>query len=155
MNKLMIIGNLTRDPELRSVNGRDGTVSVCDFTVAVNRRQTSQQKANGQQQEADFFRVTAWRGLGENASKYLAKGRKVAVVGSVSVSTYTGNDGVTRATLEVNADDIEFLTPRNDVNGASGGYAAPAAAAPAPAPAPAPQPHQMGFAEVEVDDLPF
>ena len=155
MNKLTIIGNLTRDPELRSVNGRDGAVSVCDFTVAVNRRQTSQQRANGQQPEADFFRVTAWRGLGENASKYLAKGRKVAVVGSVSVSTYTGNDGVTRATLEVNADDIEFLTPRNDVNGASGGYAAPAAAAPAPAPAPAPQPHQMGFAEVEVDDLPF
>ena len=87
MNKLTIIGNLTRDPELRSVNGRDGTVSVCDFTVAVNRRQTSQQKANGQQQEADFFRVTAWRGLGENAAKYLAKGRKVAVVGSVSCRT--------------------------------------------------------------------
>lgn len=155
MNKLTIIGNLTRDPELRSVNGRDGTVSVCDFTVAVNRRQTSQQKANGQQQEADFFRVTAWRGLGENAAKYLAKGRKVAVVGSVSVSTYTGNDGVTRASLEVNADDIEFLTPRADGNAASGGYAAPAAAAPAPAPAPAPAYHQMGFTEVETDELPF
>ena len=155
MNKLTIIGNLTRDPELRSVNGRDGTVSVCDFTVAVNRRQTSQQKANGQQQEADFFRVTAWRGLGENAAKYLAKGRKVAVVGSVSVSTYTGNDGVTRASLEVNADDIEFLTPRADGNAASGGCAAPAAAAPAPAPAPAPAYHQMGFTEVYTDELPF
>ena len=155
MNKLTIIGNLTRDPELRSVNGRDGTVSVCDFTVAVNRRQTSQQKANGQQQEADFFRVTAWRGLGENAAKYLAKGRKVAVVGSVSVSTYTGNDGVTRASLEVNADDIEFLSPRADGNNASGGSAAPAAAAPAPAPAPTPAYHQMGFTEVETDELPF
>ena len=151
MNKLTIIGNLTRDPELRSVNGRDGAVSVCDFTVAVNRRQTSQQKANGQQQEADFFRVTAWRGLGENAAKYLAKGRKVAVVGSVSVSTYTGNDGVTRANLEVQADDIEFLTPRNDGNAATAA-AAPAAA---PAPAPAPAPHQMGFTEVETDELPF
>lgn len=155
MNKLTIIGNLTRDPELRSVNGRDGTVSVCDFTVAVNRRQTSQQKANGQQQEADFFRVTAWRGLGENAAKYLAKGRKVAVVGSVSVSTYTGNDGVTRASLEVNADDIEFLSPRADGNNVSGSSAAPAAAAPAPAPAPAPAYHQMGFTEVETDELPF
>lgn len=155
MNKLTIIGNLTRDPELRSVNGRDGAVSVCDFTVAVNRRQSAQQRQNGQQQEADFFRVTAWRGLGENASKYLAKGRKVCVIGSVSVSTYTGNDGVTRASLEVNAEDIEFLTPRNEANTASGGYAAPAAPAPAPAPAPSPAPHQMGFTEVETDELPF
>ena len=58
MNKLTIIGNLTKDPELRTT--QDGT-SVCNFTVAVNRR-----KSNGQQPEADFFRVSAWRGLGEN-----------------------------------------------------------------------------------------
>ena len=155
MNKLHIIGNLTRDPELRSVNGRDGAVNVCDFTVAVNRRQKNAQGQN----EADFFRVTAWRGLGENAAKYLAKGRKVAVVGAVSCRTYQANDGTTRASLEVTADDIEFLTPRGDDTGASGGASgggyAPAPAAPAPAPAPAPQPHQMGFTEVEVDDLPF
>lgn len=153
MNKLMIIGNLTRDPELRTTQTG---VNVCDFTVAVNRRQKKDQ--NSQQPEADFFRVTAWRELGENASKYLAKGRKVAVIGPVSVRTYTGNDGVTRASLEVTADDIEYLTPRSDGNGASGGYAAaPATAAPAPAPspAPAPAPHQMGLTEVEVDDLPF
>jgi single-strand DNA-binding protein len=138
MNKLTIIGNLTRDPELRvTPNG----VNVCDFSVAVNRRLTAQQKANGQQQEADFFRVTAWRELGENCSKYLAKGRKVAVIGPVSVRTYTGNDGVTRASLEVTADEVEFLTPR-DQQGAppetAQGYAAPAAA-PAPAGQYAPQ----------------
>ena len=151
MNQVILMGRLTRDPELRSVNGRDGAVSVCDFTVAVNRRQSAQQRQNGQQQEADFFRVTAWRGLGENASKYLAKGRKVCVIGSVSVSTYTGNDGATRANLEVQAEDIEFLTPRNDGNAAT----AAAAPVPAPAPAPAPAPHQMGFTEVETDELPF
>lgn len=138
MNKLTIIGNLTRDPELRvTPNG----VNVCDFSVAVNRRLTAQQKANGQQQEADFFRVTAWRELGENCSKYLAKGRKVVVIGPVSVRTYTGNDGVTRASLEVTADEVEFLTPK-DAQGAppetSQGYAAPAAA-PAPAGQYAPQ----------------
>lgn len=138
MNKLTIIGNLTRDPELRvTPNG----VNVCDFSVAVNRRLSAQQKANGQQQEADFFRVTAWRELGENCSKYLAKGRKVAVIGPVSVRTYTGNDGVTRASLEVTADEVEFLTPR-DQQGAppetAQGYAAPAAA-PAPAGQYAPQ----------------
>lgn len=138
MNKLTIIGNLTRDPELRvTPNG----VNVCDFSVAVNRRLSAQQKANGQQQEADFFRVTAWRELGENCSKYLAKGRKVAVIGPVSVRTYTGNDGVTRASLEVTADEVEFLTPR-DQQGAppetAQGYAAPSAA-PAPGYAQAPQ----------------
>ena len=78
MNKLTIIGNLTRDPQLRTTQTG---VNVCDFTVAVNRRQSAQQRQNGQQPEADFFRVTAWRELGENCSKYLAKGRKVAVVG--------------------------------------------------------------------------
>jgi len=138
MNKLTIIGNLTRDPELRvTPNG----VNVCDFSVAVNRRLTAQQKANGQQQEADFFRVTAWRELGENCSKYLAKGRKVAVIGPVSVRTYTGNDGVTRASLEVTADEVEFLTPRDQQAAppeTAQGYAAPAAA-PAPAGQYAPQ----------------
>ena len=104
MNKATIIGNLTRDPELRTV-GND--ISVCDFTVAVNRREK-----NGQQ-EADFFRVTAWRGLAETCTKYLAKGRKVCVVGSVSCHTYQGNDGTTKASLEIVADDIEFLSPRD------------------------------------------
>lgn len=92
MNKLTIIGNLARDPELRTV--RDG-ISVCDFTVAVNRRGSRQNTANGQS-DADFFRVTAWRQLGELCAKYLAKGRKVCVVGPVSARTYTANDGTTR-----------------------------------------------------------
>lgn len=103
MNKIMIIGNLTRDPELRSTQN---AVQVCSFTVAVNNR------GKDGSNEADFFRVTAWRQLAEICGKYLAKGRKVAVTGTVSVSTYTGNDGQTRATLEVTADDVEFLTPK-------------------------------------------
>lgn len=107
MNKLFIVGNLTRDPELRSTpNG----IPVCTFTVAVNRRRAAGAEA-GQQPEADFFRVTAWRQLGENCNRYLAKGRKVAVVGAVQVSTYTAQDGTTRASLEVTADDVEFLSP--------------------------------------------
>ena len=108
MNKLMIIGNLTRDPELRSTQAG---IPVCSFTVAVNRRKSSNAEAG--QPEADFFRVAAWRQLGENCSRYLAKGRKVAVVGSVQVSTYTAQDGTTRANMEVNADDVEFLSPAN------------------------------------------
>ena len=142
MNKVFIIGNLTRDPELRST--RDG-IPVCSFTVAVNRRTRS---AEAGQPEADFFRVTAWRQLGEICSKYLAKGRKVSVTGSVSVSTYTGNDGTTRASLDVTADDVEFLSPRGET-----GDAAPAAAPRAQAAPAAPQ--GGSFVQVDDDELPF
>ena len=137
MNKLTIIGNLTRDPELRST--RDGT-AVCSFTVAVNRRQRA-----GQPQEADYFRVTAWRGLAETCSRFLAKGRKVAVSGPVSCSTYTGSDNQVRASMDVTADDVEFLSAREGIETPPAGAAAPASTVPA---APG------GYAEV-YDDLPF
>ena len=143
MNKLTIIGNLTRDPELRTTSTG---VNVCSFTVAVNRRGRRDDQ-NGQP-EADFFRVTAWRQLADICGKYLAKGRKVCVVGPVSVHTFTGNDGTTRASREVTADDGEFLSSRNDAE-AAGGYTAPAAEAPS-AETPA-----AGFTAVETDELPF
>ena len=103
MNKIFLVGNLVRDPELRTTQSG---ISVCTFTIAVNKRQ----KGNGD--AADYFRVTAWRQLGENCQKFLAKGRKVCVVGEVSVSTYTTQNGETRANLEVTAQDVEFLTSR-------------------------------------------
>ena len=100
MNKLAAIGNLTRDPELRSTpNG----IPVCTFTIAVNGRKSDE--------ASTFFRVTAWRQLGENCNRYLAKGKKVFVSGPVSVSTYTAKDGSTKASLEVTAEDVEFLSP--------------------------------------------
>ena len=105
MNKLTIIGNLTKDPELRTTSSG---VNVCSFTVAVNRRK----KQGQEEEEADFFRVTAWRERGEICAKFLQKGKKVCVIGPVSVSTFTGNDGSTRASLDVTADEVEFLSPR-------------------------------------------
>lgn len=113
MNKSVIIGNLTRDPELRTT--QDG-MPVCNFTVAVNRRA----RASGQP-EADYFRVTAWRTLGENCAKYLSKGRKVCVTGPVAARAYTGSDGIVRATLELTADEVEFLSARTgqDTGGTS------------------------------------
>lgn len=104
MNALTIIGNLTNDPTVRAT--AQG-ITVCDFTVAVNRRQKGDQ-------EADFFRVTAWRQLGDNCSRFLSKGRKVAVRGPVSARTYNAKDGSTRVSLEVTAEDVEFLSPRNE-----------------------------------------
>ena len=145
MNKLTIIGNLTRDPELRSVNTANGPVNVCDFTVAVNSRRRGQNSGQ-QQDEATFFRCTAWRGLAEVVSRYATKGTKVCVMGPVSVRTYTANDGSTRASLEVTVEDFEFASSRNDG----------AASSPAPATAPAdPTAQNTGFTTVQDDDLPF
>ena len=144
MNKLTIIGNLTKDPELRTTQSG---ISVCSFTVAVNRRRANEDGSR----DADFFRVAAWRQLGENCAKWLIKGRKVCVVGPVSVSTYTGQDGKTYANLEVTAEDVEFLGG-NEAQGA-----------PQSAPQAAPQQHAQqtampiagGFTAVETDELPF
>ena len=108
MNRCLIIGNLCNEPQLRTVKDN---VAVCTFTVAVNRRNGG---AKAGQIEADFFRVTAWRGLADNCNKFLSKGRKVAVTGAVSVSAYTTNNGETRANLELNAEDVEFLSPKGE-----------------------------------------
>lgn len=132
MNKLTIIGNLTREPEGRST--KDG-IKVCSFSVAVNRRQ-------GEKQVVDYFRVTAWRGLAEICTKYLDKWKKVAVTGPVSLNQYTGQDGKTHASMEVTAEDVEFLTPRGE-NGE-----------PAGKPASGPE-GAAGFVEVDDADLPF
>lgn len=106
MNKGFIVGNLTRDPETRATpSGK----TVCNFTVAVNRRRT----ANGQQ-EVDYFRVSAWGKTGENCQRFLSKGRKVNVVGPVSCSAYMSRDGKACAQLEITADDVEFLSARGE-----------------------------------------
>ncbi len=147
MNKLTIIGNLTRDPELRSTSAG---IPVCTFTVAVNRRKASNAEA-GQQPEADFIRVTAWRQLGELCARYLAKGRKVCVIGPVSVNTFTGSDGTVRASLEMTADDVEFLSPRGEGND---GGSAPSAGGYTPASAPVSS-QNSGFVKVDDEELPF
>jgi len=96
---------------------------VCNFTVAVNRRQ----KDKDGNTIADFFRVSAWSKLGENCQKYLAKGKKVGVTGSVSVHPFAGQDGTPKATLEVFAQDVEFLTPVGSQGEQSGSAPAPQA----------------------------
>ena len=111
MQQLMIIGNLTKDPELRTTATG---LSVCSFTVAVNRRQTQQQRQNHQQPEADYFRVSAWRERGEVCAKYLSKGKKVCVIGTVAARAYTTSKGEVAASLEVTADEVEFLSTRDE-----------------------------------------
>ncbi|MBQ4074956.1 MAG: single-stranded DNA-binding protein [Clostridia bacterium] len=149
MNKVFLIGNLTRDPEMRTTQSG---ISVCSFTIAVNRRRANNAEAG--QPEADFFRVSAWRQLGEICQKYLAKGRKVSVVGTVSASAYVGSDGQARASLEVTADDVEFLTPRGEA-GEAPAYAPQAAPAPRANSPYGNAPQGGGFVQVDEEDLPF
>lgn len=104
MNQCTIIGNLTHEPEMKKTQN---DVPVCTFTVAVNRRK----RGENEQGEADFFRVTAWRKLGENCAQYLHKGKKVSVSGTISARAYTGKDGQAHASLELTAQDVEFLSP--------------------------------------------
>ena len=101
MNNLFIIGNLTSDPESRSTQSGK---QVSTFTVAVNRRGT---------EGADYFRVSAWNKLGELCQQYLKKGRKVAVTGIIRAGAYTNSEGKAVGTLEVMADEIEFLSPKD------------------------------------------
>ena len=104
MNKQFCIGNLTKDPETRTTpNGN----TVCTFTVAVNRKKVSEP-------QTDFFRVNAWGKLGELCGRFLNKGRKVAVVGELQARTYDNKDGKTMLSLDVVADEVEFLTPAEE-----------------------------------------
>lgn len=103
MNKVFIIGNLTRNPEAGTTQN---DISYCKFTVAVTRRMS---KDN----QTDFLNVIAWRGLADNCFKFLSKGSKVAVVGSIQIGSYE-KDGQKRYTTDIVADEVEFLTYNKD-----------------------------------------
>ena len=105
MNKVILIGNLTRDPELSETNSG---IAVCRFGLAVNRQYSS---SDGER-ETDFFQVTAWRGTGENVARYCKKGHKVAVVGSIQMRNYEDREGVKRTAVDIVAQDVKFLTQR-------------------------------------------
>lgn len=110
MNKVILIGNLTRDPELITTSNG---ISVCRFSLAVSRRFTN---AEGER-DVDFINIVAWRTLADHCFKYLKKGHKAAVVGSLQTRSYDANDGTKRYSTEVVADEVEFLT--NKAAGAS------------------------------------
>jgi len=114
MNKVLLIGNLTRDPELSTIP--NGT-SVCKFGIAVNRRFAN---ADGQR-DVDFFNIVAWRALGENCGKFLKKGSKVGVAGQIQTRTYHAQDGSKRYVTEIIADEVEFLTPKTS-GGSNDGF---------------------------------
>lgn len=134
MNKTVIVGNLTRDPVVRTVDDK----TVCNFTVAVNRRYVN---AKGER-ETDFFDVSVWGRMGDSCGKYLHKSSKVAVWGEVSTEAYAAQDGTPRASLRLTAGEVEFLTRKSDADDDGQSYKPPVD-------------QQSGFEKVDGDELPF
>ena len=114
MNKCIFIGNLTRDPEYSTTGSG---VSLCRFSIAVSRNF----KREGEP-DADFFNIVTWRGLADNCHKYLTKGSKVCVIGSMQNRTYVDKEGINRNVSDVVAEEVEFVGSRN----ATGEQTAPA-----------------------------
>lgn len=132
MNRLTIIGNLTHNPESRVVDTQNGAKTVCNFTVAVNRVVRGQKIT-------EYFRVSCWEKQADNAMKYLAKGRKVAVTGPITGRAYMGSDGQPKVSLEIQRpEEIEYLSGRTD-----GGQEAEAV------------PPEDGFVPMDDAEIPF
>lgn len=156
-NKIILVGNLGRDPELRYTP--QGT-AVCSFSMATNERKKD--KSGEFQNVATWFRVTLWGNQAETANKYLSKGRQVYIEGRLRMEEYTDREGAIQKTLEVNATDMQFIGSREDAGGGysggggqddhdSGYTGAPqTSAAPASAPPAAPVAAPQGD-----DDIPF
>ena len=154
INRVVLVGNLTRDPEIRQTPS--GT-SVCSLRIAVNSRRRDE---SGQwTDKPNYFSVTVWGAQGENAARYLSKGRPVAVDGRLEWREYQDSQGNKRQAIDIIADSVQFLGGRDDAGGGQGGGFTPRSDvpvdtgdfAPAPvgggSPAPAPAPAD--------DDIPF
>ena len=150
LNKIFIMGRLTRDPELRRT--QSGT-AVTSFSLAVDRDFKSQSG----EKETDFIDVVAWRSTAEFVAKYFTKGRMAIVEGRLQIRPWTDKDGNNRRSAEVVADNIYFGDSKRDSAGDMGGYSAPAYTAPAGGYSAPVGGGPSGFAEIDEEDgdLPF
>lgn len=145
MNKVFLIGRLTRDPELRYTGSN---TAVATFSLAVNRNFTNQSG----EREADFINIVVWRKQAENVKNYLSQGSQVAIDGRIQTRSYDDQNGQKRYVTEVVADNVEFLSSKGSSNNASGSMSHPSNEA-------APTPYDFGpSAEpkgTDVDSNPF
>lgn len=144
MNRVVLVGRLTKDPELRTT---PSGVSVCNFTVACDRRYSQ----NGERQ-ADFINCIAWRQSGEFIARYFTKGNRIALEGSIQTRTWDDQNGNKRYATEVVVDHAEFAQSKGEGNGGFASQPAPQAAPSAPS---APSGDIDGFMPIEEEDLPF
>lgn len=144
-NKVILIGNMTADPELKQTTGG---VSVCSFSIAVNRRFA---KAEQGQQNVDFINIVTWRQQAEFVSRYFKKGNPILVCGQLQTRNWTDNQGQKRYTTEVVADEVSFVASANQAAAPGGSYTPDAYGAPSFNSAPS-----ANFEEIPNDsDLPF
>ncbi|MBQ3390940.1 MAG: single-stranded DNA-binding protein [Clostridia bacterium] len=153
MNKVILMGRLTANPELKHTQSN---LPVVNFTLAVNRPYTKQ----GQERQADFIDIVCWRSTAEFVSRYFTKGQQVAVCGSLQVRNWQDQQGNKRRSYEVVADEVYFADSKRDNAAASGGYggayASASNAASAPAAEPAYASPSTDFEVITEDDgLPF
>ncbi len=106
MNKCILIGNLTKDPELSTTSNG---IAVCRFSIAVSRKFANA----GGERETDFFNIIVWRSVGENCHKFLKKGSKVGIIGNIQNRSYDATDGTKRYVTEIVAEEVEFLSTKN------------------------------------------
>ncbi len=140
-SKIMIVGNVGRDPELKMTsNGRP----VCEFSVAVNRIM-GKSDTGERQEQTDWYRVSCWGNLAERAQQIVQRGRLVFVDGRFTPRTWTDKEGRERTSLDINANDFQMLDPRRDREEGMGGGGAPAAR-------PERSPDEKGF---DPDEIPF
>ena len=138
MNRVIITGNLTHDPELRTTASG---VSTCSFRVAVNRRF----KDKDGNATTDFIQVVTWRKTAELCADYLGKGKKVLVIGELQNRSYETKDGTKKTVTEIVADEVEFLSPKSDGNENSGRRGRNKQS----------EPDMDGFMDISDDELPF
>ena len=148
LNRAMIIGNVTRDPESRTTTGGQ---NVCSFGVATNH---VWKDAQGQKQEkVEFHNIVAWGKLAEICGQYLARGRKVYIEGRIQTREWDGQDGVKRNRTEIVTENM-ILLDRPPAGGGAMPRPAPAAE-PAQMPTPAPMPASAPDDEIKIEDIPF
>ena len=149
MNKALLVGNLASDVDSRTTSGG---IATCTFRLATQRRVANRDGVR----EADFHNIVCWRGLAENCARYLIKGNKVAVEGQIQNRSYDAQDGTKRYVTEIVADNVEFLTAKGEasdvrrVEGRAGAADTGTRTASVSQTA-----AQVGFEEVDDDDLPF
>ena len=147
INRVVLTGNLTRDPELRSLASG---MSVCSLRIASNTRRKGQ--SGEWEDKANYFDVTVWGAQGENCARFLSKGRPIALDGRLEWREWQGQDGAKRESVEIVADSVQFLGGRGDGEGGGGGFGGggnqyvPASASSSPA---------DDFAPAADDDIPF
>ena len=154
LNKVMLIGNVGREPEIRYLDGNNGGTKVATFTLATSEKYRD--RSGELRENTEWHNIVAWRNSADVAEKFVHKGTQLYIEGRLRTRSYTSQDGSKKYTTEITVDNLQLLGKRE--GGIDEPYPAPSPApapAPQPTPAPAPRPAPQPDLEPKDDDLPF